>query len=141
MSALVISAIILFFILGVIHFYWALGGKTGVDKAIPTVDGIPTIQPSPFLTSLVGIALISIGCLAYLLWFFELNSLSFGNYIIYLGWVLSGVFIIRSIGDFKVIGFFKRIKSSEFAKYDSIFYSPLCLILGAFFAYLAYNKA
>jgi hypothetical protein len=45
-------------------------------------------------------------------------------------WVLCFIFIIRAIGEFKYIGFFKTIKNSKFAELDTKFYSPLCLYLG-----------
>lgn len=141
MNILVIAVVILFVSLGIIHFYWALGGKAGIIKAIPTIDGNPTMRPGAFITALVGISLVVIGCITYLLWFLELDSLPLGKYIGYIGWVLSGVFIIRSIGDINVIGFFKKVKSSEFAKYDTLIYSPLCLILGIFFAAISYHKS
>ncbi|WP_336077986.1 DUF3995 domain-containing protein [Paenibacillus sp. 203] len=44
--------------------------------------------------------------------------------------LLSCVFILRSIGDFKWVGFFKRKKGTVFAKWDTVLYSPLCFLLG-----------
>ncbi|WP_416145629.1 DUF3995 domain-containing protein [Paenibacillus polymyxa] len=44
--------------------------------------------------------------------------------------LLSCVFILRSIGDFKWVGFFKRKKGTFFAKWDTVLYSPLCFLLG-----------
>jgi hypothetical protein len=43
---------------------------------------------------------------------------------------LAIVLIIRAIGDFKYVGFFKRIKNTPFARYDTQYYAPLCLYLG-----------
>jgi len=142
MSILNILVIILFCLLGAIHIYWAIGGKTGVEKAIPTtVDGKPTMEPGTIITILVGLSLFTIGLIIYLLGFYDLESIIYGKYIVYSGWLLSGVFFIRSIGDFKTIGFFKKVKTTEFAKYDTLIYSPLCIALGVFFAALVYNKA
>ncbi|MBK7465824.1 MAG: DUF3995 domain-containing protein [Saprospiraceae bacterium] len=40
------------------------------------------------------------------------------------------LFIVRAIGDFQYVGFFKKIKHSLFAEYDTNYFSPLCLIIG-----------
>jgi hypothetical protein len=37
------------------------------------------------------------------------------------------------LGDFKYWGFFKSIRNNQFAKYDSLYYSPLCLYIGLTF--------
>ncbi|QGH33915.1 DUF3995 domain-containing protein [Gracilibacillus salitolerans] len=47
--------------------------------------------------------------------------------------VFTFVFFLRAIGDFKYLGFTKRIKDSTFAKYDTRYYSPLCFYLGISF--------
>src|SRR5690606_30597553 len=48
----------------------------------------------------------------------------------YGGWIISGIFILRAIGDFKYVGFLKKIKETKFGKLDTKYYSPLCLITG-----------
>ena len=35
----------------------------------------------------------------------------------------------RGIGDFRYVGFFKRVKGSLFATRDTYLYSPLCMVL------------
>ncbi len=55
----------------------------------------------------------------------------------YTGWLISAIFIIRAIGDFNAVGFFKKIKQTEFANYDTKYFSPLCLSLGAVFIMLS----
>ena len=44
-------------------------------------------------------------------------------------WVLAGLFLLRTIGDFRYVGFFKRVREGRFAHLDTRFYSPLCLLL------------
>ena len=51
---------------------------------------------------------------------------------------LSVVFLARAVGDFRLVGFFKRIRDSRFARLDTIAYSPLCLILALATFYVAY---
>ena len=58
----------------------------------------------------------------------------------YVGWVISSIFILRSIGDFKYIGFFKKLKTSKFGKMDSKLFSPLCLTIGLIGIIIELNK-
>lgn len=45
-------------------------------------------------------------------------------------WIMAGIFIVRAIGDFKYVGFFKKIKHTAFGQNDTKYYSPVCLIIG-----------
>jgi hypothetical protein len=44
-------------------------------------------------------------------------------------WVLTAVFVGRAVGDFRTVGFFKRVRGTLFARRDSLLYSPLCVAL------------
>jgi hypothetical protein len=46
-----------------------------------------------------------------------------GTYIIAIG------FLLRAVGDFKYVGFFKKIKVTQFATYDTKYFSPLCVVI------------
>ncbi len=140
MSIVAFIIVGLFVCLSVLHFYWAFGGKVGVDKVVPTVDGKPMIEPGVIITVFVAVALLGFGVIAYFLGFRDLKSILYGNYIIYVGWFLAGVFALRAVGDFNMVGFFKKVKSSEFSKYDTKYYSPLCLLLSFAFVALAYKQ-
>jgi hypothetical protein len=51
-----------------------------------------------------------------------------------LQWVISAIALLmfaRAIGDSNLVGFFKEVKGSRFARLDTWVYSPLCLVLGA----------
>jgi hypothetical protein len=48
-----------------------------------------------------------------------------------IGWIIPAIFLIRAIGDFKYVGFTKKVKSSTFAELDTKFFSPLCLVIAA----------
>jgi len=41
--------------------------------------------------------------------------------------LIAVVFLIRAMGDFKYVGFFKKVRNTRFAKLDMNFYSPLCV--------------
>ena len=49
-------------------------------------------------------------------------------------WVSSAIAILlfaRASGDSELVGFFKEVKGSRFARLDTWVYSPLCVVLGA----------
>lgn len=131
---LIILSIILFLVftfLGGFHFYWLFGGTYGVKKVIPTkgTDAINTQAIPPVATLIVALVLISFG-LMYLLKA-ELITISLPNWIIDYGlWFIPVIFILRAIGEFNYVGFFKKIKDTEFAQADSRIFSPLCLGIG-----------
>ena len=47
--------------------------------------------------------------------------------------------LMRAIGDFRYVGFFKRVRGSRFARMDTTLYSPLCLALAAGVAAVAFG--
>lgn len=132
MITLVLSIILflIFTALGGIHFYWVFGGKWAVEKVIPTKTDAPnTASIPPIATVVVGLALLSAGFL-YLLKS-GLITVPLPGWITSLGyWFIPVLFILRAIGEFKYVGFFKSIKDTEFAKADSSIFSPLCLGIG-----------
>jgi len=132
--ALTVSAILV--LIGLVHFYWALGGKAGIDKAIPTLEGRPLFQPGRVMTFAVGLTLIGFAYIAYAFQFTGINS----GFIVLSGWVISGIFLLRALGEFNAIGFFKKIKATDFAWYDTMFYSPLSLFISIVFGILAYSR-
>jgi hypothetical protein len=49
-----------------------------------------------------------------------------------LGWLSYALALglaARAVGEFKYVGFFKRVRGSKFARLDTLVYSPLCLLL------------
>lgn len=116
--------------IGGMHLYWGCGGKRGAAKAIPTLpDGAPLFLPGPLACFAVGFGLI--WCADYYLAIavdFPLQ-LPFGKEK-WMIWLLAAVFLARAVGDFRYVGFFKTVRSTEFGRLDSRYYSPLCLLLG-----------
>jgi len=139
MSFIATITIFVLIIMGLFHYYWAFGGKVGLDKALPTKDGIKLLNPSKALTFFVGIVLIVFAYIAYGLQFYDFTVNTNKSFYLYSGMFLSIIFTIRAIGEFNAVGFFKKIKDTEFALYDTKYFSPLCIILGAVFAMLAYK--
>ncbi|MFA6196294.1 MAG: DUF3995 domain-containing protein [Sulfurimonas sp.] len=134
MNYIAIFTIILLIVIALFHIYWVFGGKIGLDKALPTtLDGKKIINPNKFLTFMVAFVLLGFTFVTYKLQFDNQQNY-YGNF----GWFISVIFTLRSIGEFNAVGFFKKIKSTEFAKYDTRYFSPLCLYLGLSFAGLSY---
>lgn len=128
-STLAILLIVIFSVFALIHFYWAIGGQWGFESVLPTNEqGQQMLTPKTLDSIIVGSGL-TLFATFYWLTFISVNrKLSFWVRIIGL-WTIPLIFGLRALGDFKYIGFFKQIKSTEFAKSDTWFFSPLCLII------------
>ena len=111
-----------------VHLYWAAGGTAGKAGAIPSRGGMPILSPSPLSTSLVGVALLGmavvVGSTASLL-----PPLLPAGLLRGASAVLALVFAVRAVGEFRYVGFFKRVRGSVFAGRDTFLYSPLCLLI------------
>jgi len=127
---------VIFIVLGGWHFYWALGGRAGQSLAIPEREGKPAFRPSFAITTLVGTALI---ICALLLWFTAcgITVLLPVNVMVWLCYGLAAVLVLRAWGDCRLVGFFKRVRHTGFAKMDTYVYSPLCVALAAISTYVA----
>jgi hypothetical protein len=55
-------------------------------------------------------------------------------------WLIAGVFMLRAIGEFKYVGFFKKVRKTAFGLNDTKFYSPLCLLIGLLMMIIQLNK-
>lgn len=121
--------IAIFIFLSVLHVYWAIGGKWGTKAVIPADgNGRPVFKPSGVGTVLVAILLFLFAVLDLAYIDTSLPALKY----LPQGVLMVGIlFLVRSIGDFRYIGFFKRHRRSAFARMDYIFYSPLCLVISA----------
>lgn len=128
----------IFALLGSLHLYWMLGGKWGLDQALPTRLGSAErmLNPGPLACVVVALGLFG----------FALYNLSLGlGFSLGLPfeaekwgiWVLSGTFLLRAVGDFRYVGFFKKIKDTAFGRMDTRWYAPLCLYLGVSSAWIA----
>ena len=118
---------ILFGFLALLHIYWALGGTLGFEKSIPVQpDGNALFRPGPAVTLLVAAILLMIA--AYFLGGWALMH-DFRNLWSVPGWMIGIAFLLRSMGEFKYVGFFKKVRGSDFARMDTFIYSPLCLLI------------
>ncbi|MCE8012847.1 DUF3995 domain-containing protein [Billgrantia desiderata] len=123
--------------LSVLHLYWAAGGNFGSTAVIPVVEGRPLFTPGVTATLFVALVLLGFALVALALGF-RLDVFGvFHSLMPYLGMAIGGVLVLRSIGEFRYLGFFKRVKGSRFATYDSWLFSPFCLMAGLAFLALA----
>ncbi|SKC10550.1 Protein of unknown function [Sphingobacterium nematocida] len=123
---------IVFFTLSGIHIYWSFGGKWANNSVVPSNDDdIKVIMPGFIPTFTVAIGLLIFGGIV-LLNIIELANQPSVLYVIrkYGLWFIIGIFTLRAIGDFKYMGFFKKVKQTKFGKNDTKYYSPLCLTIG-----------
>jgi hypothetical protein len=126
----------IFAVISLIHVYWALGGEWAAVAAVPQVpvEGgarlQPAFKPRGWITLLVAGALLLIAvlvCLRVGWWVPAVTHCS-------LQWIISAIALLmfaRAIGDSNLVGFFKEVKDSQFARLDTWAYSPLCVVLGA----------
>ena len=118
--------------LGLIHFNWVVGGNFGFSESLPTKEnGERVLNPKKIDSAIVGIGLTAFGFF-YLLKSGVIEFIIPGWIMAYGSWIIPIIFLLRAIGEFKYVGFFKKIKKTEFGKLDTKFFSPLCLIIGIF---------
>ena len=112
-----------------IHFYWTFGGKWGFDAALPTnSDGKKMLNPRVFETLIVAFGLLIFALLH--LEKVQIFNLYFPTWFDQFSFkIIAAIFLIRAVGDFKYVGFFKKIRETNFGKLDTKFYSPLSLFL------------
>jgi hypothetical protein len=140
MHILSLSLALTFTTLAALHLYWAAGGRWGGTAALPkTEDGSPLFSPGPTACTVVALGLLG---MAYL-------CLAQGGLVRWLGpapalhWLvlgMGGVFALRALGDFKYVGVFKKIRTTDFGLMDTRYYTPLCCILALSLFALAFNS-
>jgi len=123
---------IIFIVLGLIHFNWVIGGTYGFAASLPTKEnGERFLNPRKIDSAIVGIGLTAFSL--FYLFKSSLISYQLPEWILtYGGWIIPAVFMLRAIGDFKYVGVFKSIKTTDFGKLDTKLFSPLCLIIAIF---------
>jgi hypothetical protein len=59
----------------------------------------------------------------------------------WLSYLLAAGLFARAVGDFRFLGFFKRVRGTRFATLDYFLYSPICLLLAAGVTLIAHATA
>ncbi len=130
---LVVALVIIAFA-AAFHAHWAFGGQLGFSVSLPQQpDGTPVMahRLTWWRPAAGGVALCLI-CVAVLLlaWAGHLE-LPLPRRLIRLGLIFVGAtFICRGLIPNVYVGFFKALRTTRWAKYDTQLYSPLFLLLG-----------
>ena len=124
--------------LGLIHVYWGLGTRNASTAVIPEVEGRPAFTPSRLSTLAVAVALFMAAGLVAAAGRLLGDPLA-SPIVRILTFVLGAVFVARAIGDFRLVGLFKRVRASRFGRLDTWVYTPLCLVLGVAVLFVAYH--
>jgi len=114
--------------LALLHFWWATGRGASLVGVVPTESGRPLLSPGPLACIAVGGALLlaALLCAVRASWLLPglpawLSQAGVGGVAL--------VFGLRAIGDFRYVGFTKRVRDSVFARRDTWLYSPLCVLI------------
>ena len=135
--ALVVSSV--FALLALWHFYMAWLPGSGKVGAVPSVQGKPLFAPSRAATIAVGVVLLLFAILVAA----TARIVAVGMPEATLSWLsfaLAAGLLARAVGEFKYVGFFKRVRGSRFATLDTFVYSPLCLLLAVGVALVALHN-
>jgi hypothetical protein len=134
--ALIVVAI--FVVLSSIHAYWAFGGRAGRAAAVPEVGARPAFVPSALATFAVAFALALCAGIVAASAGIIISAVP-ATWSTWLAFALAAVLLARAVGDFRLVGFFKRVRGTRFARLDSVVYAPLCLVLAVAVFYVAYT--
>ncbi|MBL6448011.1 DUF3995 domain-containing protein [Fulvivirga sp. 29W222] len=117
-------------LLGALHIYWAFGGNWAAKNVLPRTQNGELL----FVPRTIDCIVVAAGLLAFASFFMIYSFIpvpSLPKWLITNGlWFIGAIFTIRAIGDFRYVGFMKKIKNNTFASLDTKYYSPLCLYLG-----------
>lgn len=126
----------IFLVLSMIHIFWAFGGRLGSSGAVPETKGKPAFEPGPMAT--LGVAAALLTAAGIVLWRSGWWSPGGPPWIPRVGiWVLAGLFFARAVGEFRLVGFFKKVRGTRFARLDDFLFSPLCLLISLLSAWVA----
>jgi hypothetical protein len=116
------------------HLYWALGGRVGYSVSLPQrPDGVPVMahrlgwwRPAAGAVALglIVLALLLLGCTGHL-------GLPLPRSAARAALLVTGIaFVARAVAPNRYVGFFKSLRGTRWARYDTRLYSPLFLLLG-----------
>lgn len=127
-------------LISALHVFWALGGEWGGTGAVPSRPGeAPLFSPS-VATTLVAAAIFALA--AWIIVVAGGLARPVGPSRIYLvgTWCVGLAFVARAVGDFRYVGFFKRVHGTPFAAMDDRIFSPLALVIGLAVLWLAWKQ-
>ena len=116
------------------HLYWALGGRVGYSVSLPQrPDGVPVMAHRlPWWRPAAGAVALGLLALAALLLAHSRRlPLPLPERLAEAALLATGLaFVARALVPNRYVGFFKTLKGTRWARYDTRLYSPLFLLLG-----------
>jgi hypothetical protein len=114
-----------------LHLFWAAGLRPS-GAVIPERDGQPVFAPRRPITMFMAL-LFTLSA-----WVLLVRSGAIlppavpvlPRLIRWATWGIAMIFVLRAVGEFHYVGFFKRGRTTRFARMDDRVYSPLALLLG-----------
>lgn len=116
--------------LSLLHFVWGLRGEASqLEATVPHANGKPLFVPSRSSCLVVAAGLLAAAWLVAGRGGVVGSPLPppWGHYGCL---AVGGVFVLRGVGDFRLVGLFKRASDSTFARWDTRLYTPLCFAIG-----------
>lgn len=116
------------------HLHWALGGRLGYSVSLPQrPDGEPVMgHRLPWWRPAAGAVALGLAALACLLLGHSgLLPLPLPASLVRAALLATGgAFVARALVPNRYVGFFKSLRSTRWARFDTRLYSPLFLLLG-----------
>ena len=125
MYIVAVGLMLVLFCLAAVHVYWALRG-VGTTVGVPSrPDGTPVFHPGRVATLGVAVAL-SIAALL-VAGRAQLVDLGLSPVVLHVAvWGVAAAFGVRTVGEFRYVGLFKRVRGTPFARWDTRLFTPLC---------------
>jgi hypothetical protein len=116
------------------HIYWALGGRTGYSVSLPQrPDGVPVMAHRLpwWRPAAAGVAFGLVALAALLLAHSGRLPLPLPRGLTKAALLAAGLaFVGRALVPNRYVGFFKTLRTTRWARFDTRLYSPLFLLLG-----------
>lgn len=125
-----------FVVISLWHFYMATFPSRGESGAVPSSGGKPLFVP--FTGSTLAVAVVLLLFAGLVAGTGDMLPLPLPRRVlVWLCYGLAAGLAVRAVGDFRYVGFFKRVRGTRFATMDTWVYSPVCLLLSAGVALVA----
>jgi hypothetical protein len=116
------------------HLHWALGGRLGYSVSLPQrADGTPVMahRLSWWRPAAAAVALALLALAILLLADSGRIALPLPHGLVRAALIGAGLaFVARALVPNRYVGFFKTLRGTRWARFDTRFYSPLFLLLG-----------
>lgn len=131
---LLLAALAIIAFAAAFHLHWALGGRLGYSVSLPQrLDGTPVMAHRlPWWRPAAGAVALGLLALALLLLAYAGRlPLPLPRSLARLALLAAGAaFVARALVPNRYVGFFKSLRATRWARYDTRLYSPLFLLLG-----------